>query len=1052
MNTNTSIPTVSNPQIPIFPIVRFTDFAELLHDRIHALLYHTEEINAKFTLITNFFDRSPEKLDEEQIIYAGAETQRRILEGFGECYEEQNISLDYNWAYLKNRPITEGTMTLKYIPLFKSGELSLKDIKTGLLSDYFRQYHESGKFVNSLQENEYPILSKYFNTEKNSKDGYISIPIIVFGTIDGVVHIIFEEKTTKVFENEEAVKRIIKQFAMAYENQLISWSVDIKDVNNISAIKIQQAKIDEEYVHKNPIMKELGLPKYYKISNNYYGKRIEDVSKLVKELDEAKQKIAKQQQVQAITTILIDSFAHNISAHSLTTLAWWFKERAEYISDPELRKFRLQIENNPLVLHYQMIQKTSKPLSRELAPLFRFLAEKATFWNAVGRKTNFSGQIISLFDVIWNDLIGNPLYLGSIANAEKVRKLHINLTFFEEEVVEDKTKPYINRKKIKKIVQNGKEIFLNDTLATINFQDFYKNTQNLGEDNLADMALSPFIEKGQFFDVLSEELKQYKAFFPGGVIGKHAFLTIIETEIRNIKHYKDDVAVMKKVQERGLILNLSIHKRYVNPNADNRNTLHQIYKIGISIKLPTEIGAQVIAERIENLEGDIVTADTFRPRLGGIYQDKICAAMLFNNEFASVQNRTEPRDAHYYPWVKSAVNPVHIDEKPREEVTDLEMSWRKYDKIKEDFTDIFDNFVAEQSKLNEHEANRIYFKKYIHLWSGNDLHYLQINENLEWENIARHKFVILLPNQEQSYQELKKIGIVRILQSPTKIDSGTNAYLQWLQIWSKGNRQSVIMFMERNTNAGRIVYENDSLSFQNLDMIRGEDIDTGKYYNKIQTEQGITLRIEHGGKMSYELDMSNYRSYGVFMRRFCQGKSLKDINNISTPDLCELYEALITRIAIFDDRAVQRIRVTTRLNHYANTLRCGFYNEEIAQWETIKKEGFEKYHFLVVHLTFIEKMKDSTGKAYGENRINEFINNEILVNTTISNLQDHFTLVITTGRGRVEWWERIKQTPDLVRITTYRPIESILSAVEDAMMINDDIDLKYNLVKVLIGS
>lgn len=1031
-------------KIDVFPITNFTEFAEVLHDYFHALLYHTEELKGKFTLITNLIDRSLERLDKELILYAASETQRRILEG---GKEQRNKDLDENWTFLKNKVLLkedEGTTeTYKYINSFREGNLSLHDIKPGLLGDYFKQYHDTGNFRNEFQENEYPILSQHFDTTLDSEDMYISIPIIAFGTIDGVVHIIFTKEDKKITD-KATIKRIIKQFTLSYESQLIAWSVDTKDANQIRAIKLAQADIDKEYVHNNPIMKDLGLAKYYEMTKIYHANRIEDATK--------RQKNVEQQRLQAITTILIDSFAHNISAHSLTTLAWWFKERAECAADPDSPKFKNYEQNNPLVQHYQRIEKHSKPLSKELARLFRFLAEKATFWNGVGRRTNFSGQIIALFDVIWYDLIGNPLYLGSIANAEKVRKLHVNITFFEEEVIEDSSKPYINRKKIKTVEHNGETVYLNGTLASINFQNLKKFDHN--ENNLSEIESSVFIEKKQLFEVLSEELKQYKVFFPGGVIGKHAFLTIIETEIRNIKHYKDDADIMQRVQQEGLILNISVHKRYINPDIDNRNNLHEIYKVGVSIKLPTEIGAQVIVERLKNLEGDIITPDTYRPRLGGTYQDKICAAMLFNNEFASVQNRTEPRDAHYYPWIKSAIHPVYIDDsQERQEVVDLEMSSRKYENIKDDFVSIYDTFIDEQSKIDKHETGKVYFKKYIHLWRGDDLYYFKSNENLAWENIARHKFVVLLPNQQEDYVSLKKIGVVRILQTDTPIGNVSDAYLQWLQIWSKGNKQVVVMFQEGYTNAGRIIYDNNTLSFQNIDQVEDEDTDKRRreHYAKMQTEQGMTLRIAHGGKLSYEENICNYRSYGVFMRRFCQGRSLAEVENIDIADLCELYETLITRIAIFDDRAVQRVQEHRR-DYYANTLRCGFYQETLEHWEKIKCQGFNKYHFLVVHLAFIEKMKDTEGKEYGENRIIDFINNEILRNTCVEELQDHFTLVITTGRGRMEWWEKIKATPPLVHIATYRPIESILSAIEDAIMINDDIDLKYNLVKVLIGS
>ena len=35
---------------------------------------------------------------------------------------------------------------------------------------------------------------------------------------------------------------------------------------------------------------------------------------------------------------------------------------------------------------------------------------------------------------------------------------------------------------------------------------------------------------------------------------------------------------------------------------------------------------------------DVMDEETFAPRLGGSFQDKICAGMLFNNKFGNVQN------------------------------------------------------------------------------------------------------------------------------------------------------------------------------------------------------------------------------------------------------------------------------------------------------------------------------------------------------------------------------------------------------------------------------
>jgi hypothetical protein len=68
------------------------------------------------------------------------------------------------------------------------------------------------------------------------------------------------------------------------------------------------------------------------------------------------------------------------------------------------------------------------------------------------------------------------------------------------------------------------------------------------------------------------------------------------------------------------------------------------------------------------------------------------------------------------------------------------------------------------------------------------------------------------------------------------------------------------------------------------------------------------------------------------------------------------------------------------------------------------------------------------------------------------NLGDTFFLVITSGRGRTEWWKTLDNKPHLKNFTTFRPVESLIDAVEKATIKNDDIELKYNLVKILFGS
>ncbi len=120
-------------------------------------------------------------LEQELILYAGSETQRRILEEYKEDKEQRNKELDGNWTFLKNRVFLkedEGTTeTYKYITAFREGKLSLKDIQPGLLGNYFKQYHTSRTFLNDFKKR-----NQFYNMIQDLivKMVYLE-PIIAFG-------------------------------------------------------------------------------------------------------------------------------------------------------------------------------------------------------------------------------------------------------------------------------------------------------------------------------------------------------------------------------------------------------------------------------------------------------------------------------------------------------------------------------------------------------------------------------------------------------------------------------------------------------------------------------------------------------------------------------------------------------------------------------------------------------------------------------------------------------------------------------------------------------
>ncbi len=247
----------------MYSIPKFNLFSSILHHDLYAKLYSRETWSGKFTLITNFIDRSPERIKkgEEVLLYAGVDAQRRIMEEY-KNFEERNKDYDKNWNFLSNNVIHHDTPAIKTFEIlesFRLGVLTISNINKESLADYFSKIH------NEFKRNEYPILEYYF--EEIATCQFLSIPIIAFGTIDGVVHIIGQDEDISRISGGNEVKRIIKNFSMQYEDLLRKWDLNSPneriDANEENIDKI--FNYDEEAIQKNPIMKECDLLGYYKV-------------------------------------------------------------------------------------------------------------------------------------------------------------------------------------------------------------------------------------------------------------------------------------------------------------------------------------------------------------------------------------------------------------------------------------------------------------------------------------------------------------------------------------------------------------------------------------------------------------------------------------------------------------------------------------------------------------------------------------------------------------------------------------------------------------------
>ena len=507
------------------------------------------------------------------------------------------------------------------------------------------------------------------------------------------------------------------------------------------------------------------------------------------------------------------------------------------------------------------------------------------------------------------------------------------------------------------------------------------------------------------------------------------------------------------MHEDGLNFRLSLQS--INVGRDQEKTEKELYQVGFWIDHETNllIGENkepLVLRHLEGLSGDImeVIDGEYKPKLGGNYQDKICAGMLFNNDFGKVQQRENLRDLAYYPWMVVASaekdNP-HLDFELPPQNTGL----RKGQKLNK------------EEILNAYPHKRGFSKKYMYLWKGAEIYTIKKSKNqksihkniksqFEWENISRFRFVHVPSAYDKNFEEVKKQGVIRVLRGDIS-NEVVATYCIWLKQWLKTDTIHVIDLFEGETEIGGIFYEKGQVYFCSYKDLEDKANIVANRYIELLEEKNIIrqqLVMAHGGYITENKNICNYRSHGTVIQQiFNVKKSVSDTELIEPLNLCELFEVLCTKVCVFDNRIYDRLP-TQKRDFYKNTLLLEARQEEETEWAAIKRIGFTNYHFLVVHLSFIEKIYN---KKYSEHNIQQFVEEEILNGRPIEELEKNFVLVITTGRGRIEWWNNLAKT-NLIRFTTFRPIESLLTAVEDAMLKNDEIDLKYNLVKVLFGS
>ncbi len=1086
----TAVPGYNLREIVAFP--RVDDFYRQLMDRSHLL--QTFVLRNKYTLFMNALPRKRTRFisryDNVPLIYAGIGRQRELLEG------RENTGayahLDQHWNFLDAADLNSDTAVVssKLYQSFSQGTFRLVDIAkrgSGHMLDYFDailQPDPSKPEPTPRQLAEYHILKEHFDL---SKTYYTSIPLVLFGEFDGILHIVYNEEDRPTMQNPKALFSLIRSISGFYETLIIEWDLVGRNLEKSKAVMLPLEESFYTNINRNPILKELKFDAYYREYLPFYQERIEFNDNLMHS------KVYRPYLKTAILSIMIDSYAHNISAHSLVALNWWFKRRADHLrkarsvhhdatveareiitdelpegfdQDRLLELLRPWTDGGPTSAPedvYDLVSQAGS-LDREIQPLIQFLLQKGAFWSGIARDTPFGGESVDLFELLFHDFGNNPLYLGTITRAEGISRVGLRISQAAVCAIRcvkiNQVHPVVFSElflcvDLKHRQEDSNDFVNRRTLATDN--ETYYSWEEHPELEL----LSDFVRIGPEYGRVKKFLKSINVFFPGAVVGRHALFTLFENEIRNVKHFRGEA--LKRMQTEGLELCISHQPGELGP-PDTLGDQEAIHRIGIWLNEPSYLydhdkKQNLLRRKYNDLVRDIMNNKSFSPRLGGGFQDKICAAMLFNGNFSSVQNGDgnslrdasdeTPRDIAYYPWIEVSTAPI-------DDTTGAEICLNSRNVAEWNETDA-DQFLPEQG----------YFKKFFHLWRAADIFPAgqEVSTDFTWENPARFKFLQADRDPasfEMVYQDIKARGVLRAVNAKLP-ENGEEAlaaaYDRWLPRWLGPDRGRLELRMDGNL-IGKYVLDRDRGFYHYLS---GDNA-----LNNDEPSPAGTVHFAHGGS-DYQGENLRYRNHGVFRRYFPSQAGAFDQLPVAEQNLrrSELLEMLATETVIFDNRVHDRLKQENRLNLYRDQLKLRVFGEaggdqaeEFSDWDDNKACILSSANFLILHLSFIEKIlhrRYADDVEYEGENLGLFIDREITPYLLDDNnkIRPNFALVITTGRGRTKWWNRLRDHERFGLFTTFtffRPIESLISAVEDALSRQDDVELKHNLVKVLFGS
>jgi SAM-dependent methyltransferase len=786
-----------------------------------------------------------------------------------------------------------------------------------------------------------------------------------------------------------------------------------------------------------------------------------------------------------IISILVDSYAHNISAHSLVTLKWWFEKRAIALGEnianiktlishlvigyPAQSKeinghlYNLLTFLSSITKNLSFLTKTSTsddkettklnnigfplPLDYSLYHYFRYLRDKGAFWSAITRDESYGGESKTLFDVLYKNFASNQLLLGTIASSEEVYRVNI----------------YIAIRKDKKKWFSGRFVSIDLSLVSggnnsEQFQEDFnlcesnniKNNrcQNFDNNYIEENDNSPysFTRKGPCFNCIKDQLKECNVFFPGGIIGEHSFFTILENTLRNVKHFKKKQ--IDEMKNKGVDLWISIEEEKLTDKSKEK----ELYNIGVWLNHSVHPESknkeyEYLVEELDHISEKPILKENQSPRMGGNSQDKICAAMLLNNNFTSVEDNGSARGEPFYPWIRfaSAMSKNNLKDIPQ----DVNKVGRRKNYINEKYKfskEIYDKNIKKNNKLKKKE---IFLKKYIKLWKTGEI--LKDQNKNQLDNFSRYRFRINENKNNNSFV-LRSIDKTKLTDER---DLLANCYSLWLKKWIGVNNNEIILRVGSFAESNGAEELNPALEFKYLNQ--------NIIINKTEEEEGDNTIFLGHGDTHFPGKTISIKGQGQFWTKYMpeniKPKNLdglveyvEDKQVFDQLYLFELLEVIKTKAVVFDKRISNLILGQNNEQVLRSQLNLDVKSESESEWIEYKKmvKKFNTFpNFLIMHLSFIKDLKSSEGKSYGEDGIQDFIINELEEIFNLSDRENMF-FIITTGMGKHSW--EFSEDSKYKYKVLHKPVESLVNGIESGLSISDDFDIKNSIIKSIFGS